>query len=129
MSLCFPCALHTEGLNLGGKVPENSPWPKHDQIFSKCQGPCEPGQALRAEVVAQSFPQPRGRFEGADMISTAEGILPRLYSFLMLSTKMGSGICHFSFLSDCVSSRTFQGFALWALGLCLLGKASVTGAF
>lgn len=42
---------------------------------------------------------------------------------------MGSGICHFSFLSDCVSSGAFQGFALWALGLCLLGKASVTGAF
>ena len=31
--------------------------------------------------------------------------------------------------SDCVSSGPFQGFALWTLGLCLLVKAFVLGAF
>lgn len=42
---------------------------------------------------------------------------------------MESGFCHFSFPSDCVSSGAFQGSARWALGLCLLTKAFVLGAF
>lgn len=62
------------------------------------------------------------------MISRAEVILLMLCSFLKLYTKMVSGICPFSFPFDCTSSGAFQGFAFWALGLCLLGKASVKGA-
>lgn len=62
------------------------------------------------------------------MISTAELILLRLYPFLTLWLKMESGFCHFSFPSDCGSSGTLQGFALWTLGLCLLAKAFVLGA-
>ena len=46
----------------------------------------------------------------------------------MFCLKMGSGISHFSFFQLQIC-RAFQSFAVWALGLCLLAEASVSGAF
>lgn len=52
-----------------------------------------------------------------------------LYPFLMLHLKMGSGVSHFSFSFQLQICRGLLELALWALGLCLLAKTSVSGAF